>query len=349
MRYAPPLRANGRLYYTHPASRMGLDVRTRVLSAACYLGLAPWLWFAGTARQRNILSHHTLHGLAFSFSLLCAAVFGAVTDAIQYWLIVYVWRPTLAEFDAAILPFGYSILAINFLAVICVVLWCLAWLVSVNGARRGRTPQIPVISWLAAQYDAVNIAAYWSLLLEALILVLIGVGVRSVQITNTMTEKADVYILYTVGGYVELPGLYETITPPRWAVTFAFYPLVQAGIEKYGEGGVTALPLSEDSFNQAIRNGKFIFVASHGGMSSGAFTISNEPYKEYKPSDVNAGNVGGQLQYIYFAGCFTGDLEAEWKQALGVDDAKIFNRLSFVDEHMLWAWFKSPGVIAGLY
>jgi hypothetical protein len=177
---------------------------------------------------------------------------------------------------------------------------------------------------------------------------LVGLGVRSVQIANSLPEKGDVYILYTQGGYIPINGLYETYTPPRWAVTMAFYPLVQAGMKEYGDQGVSVLPLSEDSFNKAIQNGRFIFVASHGGVSSGAFTISALPYKEYKPSDVAQNLVGEQLQYVYFAGCWTGNLESEWRRVLGLDDATMFNRLSFVDEHMLWVWFKSPGVIRGL-
>src|SRR6185295_794600 len=146
------------------------------------------------------------------------------------------------------------------------------------------------------------------------------------QIANATAETADVYVLYTVGGYIPVQGFLETFTPPRWAVTAAFYPLVQAGMKKYGDDSVRILPLSEESFNEAIHNGRFIFVASHGGISPGGFTISNQPYKQYMPADIQPGQAGEQLQYAYFAGCWTGDLETEWRQVLGLEDAKLFHR-----------------------
>jgi hypothetical protein len=58
--------------------------------------------------------------------------------------------------------------------------------------------------------------------------------------------------------------------------------------------------------------------------------------------------VGEQLEFAYFAGCWTGTLESDWRQVLGLDDAIMFDRLSYVDEHMLWVWFKSPSVIRSL-
>jgi hypothetical protein len=111
---------------------------------------------------------------------------------------------------------------------------------------------------------------------------------------------------------------------------------------------VRVIPLSEESFNEAIHNGRFIFVASHGGHYPGAFTISSDPHKQYLPADVAPAQVGEQLQYVYFAGCWTGDLESQWRQALGLDDAKMFARLSYVNEHLLWVWLQSPAVIAAL-
>jgi len=340
----------GRVYVANPLSRIGvLERKNRMLSVACYFGLTPFLWFSGVIRQQNrLLNHHLLYSLAFSFTTLCFLVFDLATDWIQYWVTITLWNPTLAEYRASVIPMGIICELMTFGLVLIISIWGFAWLVGVIGAWRGRTPHIPIISSVASSYQAVRLGMYWSLFVEFVLVLLIGLGVRSVQVANSLPEKGDVYILYTQGGYIPIGGLYKTYTPPRWAVTMAFHPLIQAGLEKYGSQGVTILPLSEVTFNEAIQNGRFIFVASHGGYSSGAFTISNQPYKEYLPTDVVSGQVGQQLQYVYFAGCWTGDLESEWRQVLDLDDGEMFNRLSFVDEHMLWVWFESPGVIAGL-
>ena len=340
----------GRLYVANPLSRIGaLERKNRVLSVACYFGLAPFLWFSGVIYQRNrLVNHHLMYSLAFSFTVLCALVFDLVTDCIQYWMTITLWNPTMAEFDASVIPMGLICEVMIFGLTVMISIWGYAWLVGLVGAWRGRTPHFPIISSVASSYQAVKLGMYFSVFVEIVLVLSIGLGVRSVQIANSLPEKGDVYILYTQGGYIPIDGLSESYTPPRWAVTMAFYPLIQAGLEKYGDQGVAVLPLSEAAFNEAVHNGRFIFVASHGGYSSGAFTISNQPYKEYLPTDVVPDQVGEGLQYVYFAGCWTGDLESEWRQVLGLDDATMFNRLSFVDEHMRWVWFKSPGVISGL-
>jgi hypothetical protein len=157
-----------------------------------------------------------------------------------------------------------------------------------------------------------------------------------------------VYILYLQSGYIQVSGLYDSFIPPRWMITMDFSLLVCAGMEKYGDQGVSSLPLTEASFKQAIHDGKFVFVTSHGGRTPGAFTVSDNPYREISPSDIDRSHVGDQLQYMYLASCWTGFLELDWRQVLGLDSVRMFNRLSFVEEHLHRVWFKSPAVIAGL-
>ena len=102
------------------------------------------------------------------------------------------------------------------------------------------------------------------------------------------------------------------------------------------------------SYNRAIGAGKFIFIASHGGSEPGSFSLSVLPHIQYLPSDIQPSHVGEDLQFVYFSGCYTGKLENEWKEVLRLDDAILFDRLSAVDEHMLWAWLISPSVIKNL-
>jgi uncharacterized membrane protein len=349
----PVISAGHRAAHSRQRSHIStVERKNRILSVACYFGLAPLLWFSGVIRQHNrLLNHHMQYSLAFSVTLLCALILDWITTQIQAWIILDLWNPTMVEYRAFsidVFPMQLLCSVLIYSMVAACSVWTFAWLVAVIGAWRGRLPQIPLISWIASKYQALKLAVYWSLLIEGLLAWVVCIGMYSTKLANAPVETAEVYILYTQGGYIPMPGLYETFTPPRWAVNMAFHPLVWAGRERYGEDSVRVLPLSEDSFNEAIQNGRFIFVASHGGYDPGAFTVSNEPHKQYSPMDISPGQVGQQLQYVYFAGCWTGDLEAEWRQVLGLDDAMMFARLSYVTEHMRWVWFNSPAVIARL-
>ena len=194
-----------------------------------------------------------------------------------------------------------------------------------------------------------SFSAFFTVFVEICVLCFFYIGIRSAQIVNTPVEKADVYILYTVGGYyIEGDTLNTTYTPPRWAVATAFYPLLNAGIEKWGKTSVKVEPLSEESFKEAISNGRFVFVAAHGGDTPGSFTVSYTPYKSLLPSNILPDEVNPKLQYIYLAGCETDVPGANWEAVLSPAEVKSFNRMSYIDEHLLWIWFKSPAVIEKL-
>ena len=325
-----------------------LEKNTRLLSVACYLGLAPILWFFGPAYRKNdLLTHHLRYSLAFNFVVLCVLVIQTAVEAILILAIFTAMQSWIPASDANIWIFRMSMILIV-PAVLFETVWNIAWTISLIGALVGRAWRMPLIAQIASSNAALQITVYSSILAYVFFLWLIGIGVDSVRLSKTQPEKADVYVLYTVGGYIPAEGLYETYTPPGWAVTMAFYPLVQAAIEEYGDEGVAVLPLSEATFNEAIQNGRFIFLASHGAVSPGALAISVAPYREYGPSNVPQNLVGQELQFVYFAGCEAGHLESEWRRVLGLDDAIMFDRISYVAEHLLWVWTKSPTVIAGL-
>lgn len=328
----------------------GLEKKSRRLSVGAYLGLAPFLYFSGVSRQKNaVLKHHTEYSLGFAFTTLCAVIYYIMFTSINYWVFTHFWRPTLEELNASVRMYGIYVITDMLVSTTVMVVWGLALGISVVGAIRGRVPRISIIEWLISRPWTLRVGAFWFLLIEIMVLIVVSMGVRSIQIAQKeQSSNAKVYILYTIGGYIPLPELNASFTPTRWMTTLAFYPTVKAGMERFGEDGVAVLPLTEENFAQATRAGKFIFVASHGGNVSGSFTLSIRPHIQYSPADVKPENVGDDLQFVYFAGCYTGDLMTEWKQVLRVDNAILFDRLSFVDEHMLWAWFKSPGVIKNL-
>lgn len=328
----------------------GLDKKTRALSVLSYLGLGPYLWFSGVTRQKTgILKRHVEHSLGFALLTLIAIFLYEMEFLPAQFVNVYVWKPTLEEYGALMQWISPALTIMDLMTVALIAYFGVYWLVSMVAAWRGRAFQIPLLSRLISYPSAQRIAAYWFLLIEISVVAVFYMSIRSVYLASRPPpENAKVYVLYTIGGYIPVDGLFQTFTPPRWVATLGFYPLVAAGIDKYGEDGVAVLPMTEENFDRAIGSGKFIFIASHGGRDPGSFSLSILPDIEYLPSDIQPSHVGEDLQFVYFSGCYTGKLENEWKEVLRLNDAILFDRLSAVDEHMLWAWFASPGVIKNL-
>lgn len=327
-----------------------MDKKSRALSVAAYLGLAPLLWFSGISRQRDsALKQHVEHSLGFALLTLLAAILYEMEYIPAQIVNVYLWKPSLEEYAALMQRIFPALMIVDLALVLAAAYVGVSWFACLIAAWRGSAPRIPLLSRLVARPAAQALAVCWYLAIDIFAVAVFFMGVRSVQLAaRPPSDDAKVYVLYTIGGYIPVPGLFETYTPPRWVATLGFYPLVAAGIDQYGEDGVAVLPLTEENFDHAIGNGKFIFVASHGGREPGSFALSILPEIEYLPSDIQPSRVGDDLQFVYFSGCYTGNLEAGWKEILRVDDAILFDRLSAVDEHMLWAWFVSPRVIRNL-
>lgn len=327
-----------------------MERKTRILSVLAYLGLAPFLYISGVSHQQNkILKHHTEYSLAFAFTVLTACVYYVIAMTMNFWVVTDVWHPTLDEFNASAREFGIYVMTDTIVSLSVILIWGLILLTSFLSALYGKVIKIQIIQWMIKKSWIMRVGAIWSLVIEVILIFFLGLAIHTLKTTQqSQPSDAKIYILYTIGGYIPLPGLYESFTPSPWMAALAFYPTVQAGIERFGENSVALLPLTEENFTQATQTGKFIFIASHGGMTSGSFTLSVTPHIQYSPNDVNAEYVGEDLQFVYFSGCYTGDREADWKRVLKVENAVLFDRISYVDEHMLWAWFKSPTIIKNL-
>ena len=324
-----------------------IEKKMRILSILSYFGLAPLLYFSAISRPKNDLLKH--HSLGFVLLIFFAMVIYEIFYIPAQFVNAVLWKPTYAEY----LEFRYALLyselagyGIAFILVCCCIF---AYSISIIGAWLGRTPQFFILSKLFSKPYYITAGVYWYILVEVLLVIIFLMGIHSINLSKHQSaSEAKVYVLYTIGGYIPLPGLVESFTPPNWFMTLGFYPLVNAGIEKFGEDGAAVLPLTEENFRQAISKGEFIFIASHGGIEPGSFSLSVNPPIQYAPSSIDPTAVGDDLQFVYFSGCFTGNLANEWKEVLRIDDAILFDRLSSVDEHMLWAWFKSPAVIKNL-
>jgi hypothetical protein len=230
-----------------------------------------------------------------------------------------------------------------------IFLVCLfTWGFGLYSALVGRIPYLPLLSKIAAHKGWMMFSLTWTVFVQACFTLLMFIALHGAFLARPSSTPAQAYILYTQGGYIPLPQWYESYTPPRWTISLFFYPIVLASNQNWGGGSVAIQPLSDASFRDAIHNGRFVFVASHGGLEPGSFTSSYSPYKSFLPSDIMPGDTGSQLRYVYFAACDAGSLKAGWEKALYPAQVQTFDRTSYVHEHFLWVWTEGTKVISNI-
>jgi hypothetical protein len=220
-----------------------------------------------------------------------------------------------------------------------------AWGFGLYRALAGCIPYLPILSKIAAHKGWMKFSLAWTVLVQACFTLLTLIALHGAFLARSTSSPAQTYILYTQGGYIPLPQWYERYTPPRWTMSLFFYPIVLASNQHWGSGSVAIQPLSDTSFRDAIHNGRFVFVASHGGMEPGSFTSSYVPYKNFLPSDIIPGDTGLQLRFVYFAACDAGSLKADWEKALSPAQVQTFDRISYVHEHFIWVWTKGAKIV----
>jgi uncharacterized membrane protein len=319
-------------------------MREHIFGIACYFGFAPLLGLLGISKRRNgFLQYHFRHSLAISLLIFFILIVLVVSDVLGYAYDV-LWGLDPEEMDRLrwmVNLFNYAVIAV-------VVALCVTWLVCVISAWRGRTPYLPLLSNLIYRDGWVSFSIGWTVLAQIGMVLLVLIAVHGNALVSNPGSSPQAYILYTTGGYIPTEQFWASYTPPRWTFSLFFYPIVAEATERWGRGSVVIEPLSDVTFKNAIRSGKFVFVASHGGMEPGSFSYAYEPYQGFLPSDLKPGDAGSQLRYVYFAACHAGYLESEWRQSLAPADVKTFARISYVEEHFVWVWTEGAKVIRSM-
>ena len=313
------------------------QTRQRALSIACYFGFAPFLWLRGIEhRKKDALYQHYRYSLAISLLFFFILVATAITDALGYIYATRILNPSPDELDSMrwfifIFDWGGNFIALG---------WILTWALGLVSAIRGRVPHFPVLSGLTEYSEWMKFSLGWSIAFRVGLILLVILAAHGSLLAANPGMSPQVYILYTTGGYIPTEELWASYTPPRWTINLFFYPIIAAATSRWGKGSVAIEPLSDVTFKEAIRTGKFVFVASHGGREAGGFSYAFDPYQGFLPSNLHAGDAGQQLRYVYFAACYAGYLESEWRQVLAPAEVKTFARISYVEEHFMWVWLK---------
>jgi len=296
-------------------------VQERLLDISCYLGFAPIFWLLGSAQRKNSPArHHGQQALALSFLLFCAFLIFVVCFSLHQ-IILFLSRDLFLS-----LPLEISFYVLGGLLAVCLVLW-LAGLVS---AARGTALKIPFFSQITASKKLMLFSLVWTLFLQVCLVTIVAVAVHSTHLARAEVATADVYMLYDDMGYI-----------PRWVFTFGFYRVSLAAIERWGDGSVVVAPLSGPALNQALQNGRLVYIASHGADGH-ILLLGHIPYW---PRDVDRTSIGRRLQYVHMTGCETGLLRVAWAKAFAPAKVKTFDRLSSTAEHVLWLFVDGPKAI----
>jgi hypothetical protein len=299
-------------------------MKSRILCVSFYLGLAPLLAVSLFRREKDqVIKHHYRQSLAIFLILLCIFIF---------YLCYFTSATVLLLYSSEIyqsFPFDIVLFVIS----ACLfLLWLLLWTYGVFQAVRGSIHNIPFTSRIINNKTLMSISLGWEILLFASIAVSAIFTTFSTRLAYDHLEPCSTYMLYDDMGFI-----------PHWAFTLAFYRMSLATTERWGKGSVVVAPLSKWAINYAFQNGRVVFVASHG--TEGLIKISRWTNERFGPKDVNSEDIGSELQFVYLAGCNSGKLGSEWKNALRPAEAKTFDRLSANAEHLSWLWNKGPRLI----
>ena len=219
-------------------------VSRRALAATLYLGIAPLFVCARKFRAKPFLHHHYNQAMGLILvGLLFLLVIILLISGISYMMVHF--RPA---YDA----FHPEALLRSFMRKLFIV-WATITVFSIALALLGSCRPVLLIHWLGARKRLVTGAAVSAWALYAMG----GMGAflawQADRMVRDDPRPGEAYLLF------EDNDLF-----PRRLLSLGFYRVAAAAREKWGEDSVVMLKLSEDSLRRALREGRFVFIGSHG-------------------------------------------------------------------------------------
>jgi hypothetical protein len=315
-------------------------MKTRMLGPLCYLGFAPELWLVESRRESNQpLQQHIQNGLVLVLLLTCLLLFCSVVQLLQIVILMNSPVVNIAAIDLMdVFSFGP------------LFAWVVLSIIGLVRSFRKSTLAIPLVSRLASNKAILTCAISAGFMLQFVFIAIAGISVRANYLARPHPGPASVYMLYENINYYPIPTI-GTVTygVPAWFFPIGFYPIAETSATRWGDDSITVEPLTRKNLTDAFQNGKFVFVASHGGNAEGTISMPDSPNDNYSPSDIKkAGGVGANLQFVYLASCYAGNMENQWIQSLAPAKVLMFNRISWIPEHVYWLWFKGPEAVSEL-
>jgi hypothetical protein len=281
-------------------------------------------------------SRHVQNGMLlsmlFAFSILSFLVCQTLVSIIYLKNYLLAWQDPIFN-------------ALDFLSLAPIFLWAILFLIWMLLAVFDKSFSVPFFT-KAFKNKGFRIAALtFVIVLQILTLLIQGITLRANYLTQSHMETASVYLLYENALYMG-GNVYGV---PEWFFSLGFYPIAEKAASRWGDASIAVEPLSKNALETALKNGRFVFVASHGGYQMGGISLTPDPKDEYFPESINKiGGVGKNLQFVYLAGCNIGNRHDEWTQALSPAKVLMFDRISLISEHIHWLLFDGPKVVMEL-
>lgn len=299
-------------------------MREKILNISFYLGSIPFYWVHNIIHHRESRrEYHYLQAIALNLLFF-------------YSLIVFVGcfiiHNLLFYFNLSIalkIPMELSFYILGVLIFVCFFLW----LEGIIAAIIGYAPKIPLYLHVISKTPRIKCSVFLITIRHILVILIVFLMIHSSVITQLEVEEAEIYMLYDDMGYI-----------PRAVFTSGFYLESLAARNRWGCNSVAIVPLTKDTMNYALSNGRLVYIASHGANGC----IQLQGGELYWPHNLEGTHLSSTLQYVYLSGCETGLLHDEWENALKPAHVKTFDRLSATMEHVYWLIVEGPEVINSL-
>ncbi len=292
----------------------------RLHALLLYLGGAIFIRARRTQAFSGYLKRH--YEAALGSWLLLTGVLAALVVAVALLSVIMVVARDLYE-HWKLEPYLLDGVWKLFLAWVVVQLFCIAH------ALAGREGPLPLVSRLGerAWVRRTVAVAGWSV--ASLLLVGAALSVHAATLTRSDATPGKVYLVYENNEVV-----------PQWIFGLAMYRMALASREAYGPDQAVLLRISGDHIRRAFREAAVAIIASHGQEQG---IIAEKQW--FTPHDLEQGDVGRDLRYVYLSGCDSGAQAEAWERALRPAQVSTHNRLTAVVEHVWWMWFEAPGII----
>jgi len=301
------------------------------LNILCYLGFAPEVFILKEKNSKASNFPHIINGLFLNLLLAISVVFFIYIQIVE-WLIFVEKEDTLSN--------NFIITLMDYASFIPFYLWVFFFATGLLLSILNISFAFPLLSQFFSNKFFNRLVIIFLIFMQTLAILTISITIRAVKITNSDPQHATVYMIYENALYIGQ----DTYSVPKWIFSLGFYPIAEISNYRWGTGSASVQPLSQDSLETALKNGRFVFIASHGNYGLLSNPTSSKGYIE--PADIIPLGKNKNLQFIYLAGCKSGDLKELWELVLSPAKVKTFDRFSWIPEHVLWLWFSGPKVVS---
>ncbi len=303
-----------------PAALPRPSVSGRLLAAVSYAGFAPLVHRAIRRRNDPFTTFHHAQALGLWFGLFCVFLFYVIVAFCLSYVLVF--KRSWYE-DTALEPTLLTAVRWSFLC------WIVFWAFAIAWGLAGSWRYVPIVGGLGDRAWVRKTALVWNAIVLVTASAVAGGTAHARSLARSDEVPGSAYMLYDDMGFI-----------PHWVFDLGFYPIALEATSKWGRGSVVVKPLTKDGLADALHDGRFVFVLSHG-TEEGLYTRK----LKIRPTKAAPKGTGPHLQFVYITGCDSGALRRQWESVLAPARVVTFDRLSAWLEHIFWLLFQGAAEV----